>query len=382
MKKTLALLLCLAMLFTALSVNVFAVENPSVTIVTNSVSADGDTSFAIKLTGFESLKGLDMTVTATGDIKMLSASALNFKDFDSDEIIKIAEGTDYVISKDGHTLDIVGLQKDVKGDIITVAAKVTGTATIAVTACDLAKSGSELYTAVTAATIAPVSIAPYVKPVSVTVPAIPVGQQTVKIEQSAAGEGYFIPYGSVYTVKDGVYNYKSKDEYGKFDVTADTIVQAFKLPEDGFATFGVSDSAVEEEDAKQFGNITTSYTKDKKYGTLVFIGQWEAFKDYNLSQKGYSEKVLVEKLYAAYNAANPDGKYTFVSFKSGDAVIRVYDVAQKNWMWKNETDGILEYAVRVYGLVDGSEYAAVAYNIDGETVNFANGVKSVSYNAQ
>jgi hypothetical protein len=374
MKKTLALLLCLAMLFTALTVNVFADENPTVTIETSSVSENGETSFAIKFAGYTSLKGYDLVIKAGTGLNLLSASALNAE-------TDLDEGVNYKI--ENNELHIVELTKVDGDDIITVNAKFAENQTAAVKVevikCDLAESSSQLYAA---ATIADVTIAPYVKPVSVTVPAIPDGQQTVKIEQSAAGEGYFIPYGSVYTVKDGVYNYKSKDESGKFDVTADTIVQAFKLPEDGFATFGVSDSAVEEEDAKQFGNITTSYTKDKKYGTLVFIGQWEAFKDHNLSKKGYSEKVLVEKLYAAYNAANPDGKYTFVSFKSGDAVIRVYDVAQKNWMWKNETDGILEYAVRVYGLVGGTEYAAVAYNIDGETVNFANGVKSVSYNAQ
>ena len=42
MKKTLALLLCLAILFTALSVNVFADVTPTVEIVTHEASVEID----------------------------------------------------------------------------------------------------------------------------------------------------------------------------------------------------------------------------------------------------------------------------------------------------------------------------------------------------
>ena len=116
MKKTLALLLCLAMLFTALTVNVFADENPTVTIVTNSVSENGETSFAINLAGFESLKGYDLVVEAGAGLILDSASALNAK-------TELKEDVNYTITEAGDKLHIVELTKVLTGDIITVKAK-------------------------------------------------------------------------------------------------------------------------------------------------------------------------------------------------------------------------------------------------------------------
>ena len=51
-------------------------------------------------------------------------------------------------------------------------------------------------------------------------------------------------------------------------------------------------------------------------------------------------------------------------------------------MWKNAAKGILEYAVRVFGLEANTEYAAVAYNIDGSTVNFSKEIKAEVFSAQ
>lgn len=374
MKKTLALLLCLAMLFTALSVNVFAVENPSVTIVTNSVSAEGDTSFAIKLTGFESLKGLDMTVTATGDIEMLSASALNFKDSDSDEIIEIAEGTDYVISEDGRTLDIVGLQKDVTGDIITVAAKVTGTATIAVTACDLAKSAEELYAE---AEIAPATIT------YATSSEVEVGNKEV-VEQADAGEGYFIPYGAVYNGTADDPEYLKKDDEGKFVVSANTTVKKFPIPANGFGTYGVSDGTYRNSDTKQFGNYVDGYDPENKtYGTFAIVGDWSEYRDWYLKNKGYSDAELVKKLYNSYINridTEEEGKHCYKAYgidadKNGEAeyVIQIIEVEQTKYLWRNDTQ--LEYGVRFVGLYDDKDYAAVAMYKKGDATEFATQIK-------
>ena len=372
MKKTLALLLCLAMLFTALSVNVFAVENYSVTIVTNSVSADGDTSFAIKLTGFESLKGLDMTVTATGDIEMLSASALNFKDSDSDEIIeKIAEGTDYVISKDGRTLDIVGLQKDVKGDIITVAAKVTGTATIAVTACDLAKNAEELYAKAEIAT-ATITYA--------TSSEVEVGNKEV-VEQDDAGVGYFIPYGAVYNGTADDPKYLPKDENGAFaNVTADTTVVKFPIPANDFGTYGVSDGKLNSMLAKQFGNYVADYKpKTRTYGTLAIMGDWAEYRDYYLSKKGMSDSELVEMLYAKYKEKKDTGyanNYVAFGVKENDNkyIVQVMAVQQNNYLWR--TADKLEYGVRFLNVLSEREYATVAYYTEDNAINFAKVIRA------
>lgn len=372
MKKTLALLLCLAMLFTALSVNVFAVENPSVTIVTNSVSADGDTSFAIKLAGFESLKGIDMTVTATGDIEMLSASALNFKDSEGN-IVEIAKDTDYVISDDGRTLHIVGLQKDVKGDIITVDANVTGTATISVTA-DLAKSAEELYAETE---IAPATIT------YATSSEVEVGNKEV-VEQADAGEGYFIPYGAVYNGTADEPEYLKKDDEGKFVVSADTTVKKFPIPANGFGTYGVSDGTYKNTDTKQFGNYVEEYKPENRtYGTFVIVGDWSEYRDWYLKNKGYSDAELVKKLYTSYlNKINTqeDGNHCYKAYGidldsngTSDYVIQVMEVEQTKFLWSNATQ--LEYGVRFIGLYNNKDYATVAMYKEGEATEFAKQIK-------
>ena len=371
MKKTLALLLCLAMLFTALSVNVFAEtpENPSVEIVTHSVSADGTTDFAIKLSGFTSLKGIDMTVTATGDIELKSASALNTKE-------TLEPGVNYTIT-DKKTLHIVELTEDFDAStIITVKADVKGDATIAVKA-DLAKSGEDLYDEIT---VDDAKISAYVAPTTEVKNEATTVKQPVNAEESDVK--YFIPYGAVYTGDDNNPTYVPKNENGDFAVdVVGTVVKTFKVPEGGFGTFGVSDAKVSDFAAKQFGNVETDYDENKNYGTLVMAGEWADFKDWYLSKKGYSDAVLVQKIYNAFETANPvvDGKreYEFITFKAGDAIIKVYNVAQKNWMWK--VGKTLEYAVRLYGLVGGTEYATVAYNTNGTTANFAKEIKSIDY---
>ena len=377
MKKTLALLLCLAMLFTALTVNVFADEKQTVTIETSSVSEKGETSFAIKLAGYTSLKGYDLVIKAGTGLNLLSASALNAKtDLNKDVNYKI----------ENNELHIVELTKVDGDDIITVNAKFAENQTAAVKVevikCDLAKSGSELYKAVTADKIAPVSIAPYVKPVEEIIKEKTVISQPVKDEESDVK--YFIPYGAVYTGDDNNPTYVPKNENGDFAVdVVGTVVKTFKVPEGGFGTFGVSDAKVSDFAAKQFGNVETNYDETKSYGTLVMAGEWADFKDWYLSKKGYSDAVLVQKIYNAFETANPvvdvDGKreYEFITFKAGDAIIKVYNVAQKNYMWKSGKT--FEYAVRLYGLVGGTEYATVAYNTNGTTAKFAQEIKSIDY---
>lgn len=358
MKKTLALLLCLAMLFTALSVNVFAAATPSVTVVTHEATASGETEFAINLAGFDSLKGFDLVVTADEGVEFKSAAAKG---------VTLEAGKNYVISEDKHELHIVELSKDVAGDIITVTADVVAADahTIKVTACDLAKSGTELY-ATTEYTITNGEVAPYVAP-----------KTEEKNEYVAPEAGYFIPYGSVYTGTPDAPAYVEKNEDGTFAITGATNVTTFKIPEGGFGTFGISDSTVAAKPAKQFGNVATNYNAAKNYGSLVIVGEWEAFKSYYLSNKAYSDATLIEKIYAAYNIAIEDNDY--VVFEAGDARIKVYNVAQKNYMWKSAT--ALEYAVRVFGLEDGAEYAVVAYNADDAGVEFAKEIKAVKYTA-
>ena len=363
MKKTLALLLCLAMLFTALTVNVFAEtpENQSVEIVTHSASADGTTDFAIKLSGFSSLKGIDMTVTAKGGIELQSASALNTKE-------PLDRDVNYTITND-KMLHIVELTKDFDATtIITVKAKVTDDATIAVEA-DLAKSGDALYDEIT---VKDAKITAYVKPEVV---------EKVEAETVAqpGNKDYFIPYGSVYTIVGEEYKYAKKDENGTFLDTNGATVKTFKVPEGGFGTFGVSNYVLKDRrDARQFGSVDANYNNTKTYGTLVIIGDWAAFRDYYLANKGYSDADLMKLVYNGYHETMEKGDYDYISFKDGNGnKIKVYDVPQTKVMWQSGSH--LEYAVRVSGLVSGSTYTAVGYNVTSEGVSLSSEIKSVAY---
>ena len=368
MKKTLALLLCLAMLFTALSVNVFAEtpENPSVEIVTHSASADGTTDFAIKLSGFTSLKGIDMTVTATDDIELKSASALNTKE-------KLDLGVNYTIT-DKKTLHIVELTEDFDATtIITVKADVKGDATIAVKA-DLAKSGKLLYDKID------------VTDATITAKVEPTTQESVTtktVEQPTSAD-YFIPYGAVYTVVDEkTYKYAPKAENGTFSDTNGAKVTTFKVPQDGFGTYGVSDSLTE--NAKQFGNYVKEVVTDKNYGSVVITGDWEIFRDWYLSNKGYSDADLVKILYNKYiEKKNSGDTRNFIPFgvtiNGTQYIIKVFNVKQYNYLWRNGTS--LEYGVRVKGLVPGSDYATVAYyaDEDGSNAEFAKEIRTIKHN--
>lgn len=376
MKKTLALLVCLAMLVTALSVNVFAATTPTVEVVTHESTASGDTTFAIKLSGFDSLKGLDLTVKGDDGVEFTGASALNTQS-------ALAANENYVISADKHTLHIVELSNDLNGDIITVAAKVNvdGESHNVVVTGQFAKSGKELYDDVT---FTPGEITPYVAPESIDV-VIPEGETEVVVTQDDAGEDYFIPYGSVYVAKgDGTYEYANKDENGNFKVDANTVVTKFAIPNGGFGTYGVSDSVYKDYDAKQFGNFVKEYDSvNRTYSTFAIVGDWEEYRDWYLTNKGFSDAELVQKIYASYiNKINTqeDGKHGYKAYgldlnKDGEAeyVIQVIQVKQNNYLWKNNNQ--LEYGVRFVGLYEDKEYAAVAMYEEGGAVTFAKQIR-------
>ena len=368
MKKTLALLLCLAMLVTALSVNVFAETTPSVEVVTHESTASGDAIFAIKLSGFDSLKGLDLTVTGDDGVEFLSASALNTKS-------ALAAGENYVI-EDKHTLHIVELSDDLNGDIITVAAHVNvdGQSHEIKVAGELAKSGTELYDDVT---FTPGKITPFVKSAEVEVEVET--DQKVEVEQTAAGDGYFIPYGAVYNGDASAPEYLAKDENGVFaDVTADTTIVKFPIPANGFGTYGIADSIVKENPAKQFGNYVADYKPETRtYGTLAIMGDWAAYRDYYLSKKAYTDAQLVEMLYARYKEKKDAGyNYNYVAFgaNGNKYVIQVTAVEQNNYLWK--TADKLEYGVRFLNVLSEREYATVAYYTEGDAITFAKEIRA------
>lgn len=381
MKKTLALLICLAMLFTALSVNVFAVENTAkVTVVANSVDKDNKVTFAVKLSDFDSLKGIDLKVIGTGLTFSGEVTATNVR-------TPLQKDTNYTVS--GSEIHIVELTEiGTNPVIISGSATLTdaGTHEISVS-CDLAKSGTELYTLNTDYTLTSATVDAYVAPADGKVE-IEEGQETGSVSQPAAQEGYFIPFGAVFSGDINNPTYYDKDGEGKFNnIPAGANVKKFPIPSGGFGTYGVSDNIFGNAHAKQFGNYVGDYQpSNRTYGTFLIVGDWTGYKNWYLSNKGYSEKELVIKLFDAYNNSQKpmqDGyrAYGIDTNSDGtkDIVVQVKPVKQSKYLWKNSDNTKMEYGIRFNKLQAGWEYATVAMYEETNTVTFADQIKTEKY---
>lgn len=353
MKKTLALLICLAMLFTALSVNVFAAETePTIEIVKNSIS-EGKTTFAVKING-NPVKGVDITVNVTGsDVAITGVSAKNF-----DVKGTLTSDVDYRIIE-GKTLRAVGLQKDPNtGEIISVTATATTDFDISV-ACDIATSSTNKVVKSGTANV------------TADTPIIDENVTDNTVSQPS-DNNYFIPYGSVFLKgEDGKYTYAEKGTNGTFSGTSGMTATKFKVPTNGLGTFGISESMKETTNpSKQFGNYAKKF-QSAQYGTMIIVGDWAGFKDWYLANKGYSDAVLFEKVYTAYRTAmtkaeNEGVKADYVKLTAGGNEIHVYDVPQTKVMWQSGT--VLEYAVRVTNnYKEQKSYSAAAYCIKSDS---------------
>lgn len=374
MKKTLALLICLAMLFTALSVNVFAAEtNAKVTVVADATQ-NNKANFAVKLTGFNSLKGVDLKITGTGLTFEENVTATGLE-------INLEKDVNYKVS--GNQIHIVELTDWKNNDVVIKAtANLANDATahkITVDACKLAKSGEALYEVNTEYTFNDeAAIASAIKEKEVEV-----GDKTT-IQQSDAGEGYFIPYGGVSNNGESV----EKDVNGNFTtgITATTNVLKFPKPANGITTFGVSESTVSGNPARQFGAYAENYDAAKKYGSMVLVGDWNDFVSvYKAKYTDAYISEIVAKLYDVYDTYISGNKYVVVSVRDSSGIkhsVKIYKVAQQNYMWKSAN--VLEYAARVYGLKGNETYTSVSYaaNSDGSNPVFSAAVKSETYTAQ
>lgn len=378
MKKISALILCFAMLFTVLSVNVFAAESTgNVSVVTNTTK-NGSADFAVKLSGFQSLKGIDITVTGTGLKFGGTVTGSGLKN-------EFTKNKNYTVN--GNVIKVVDLTASVTGEII-----IKGTANlnegvtapkINVTACKLAKSDKELYNENSEYTFDDEKLlASEIIETTVTVPS-----DNSTITQTDAGEGYFIPYGSVsYKDDQGKLQYVNKTTAGNFDnVPVSAKVLKFPKPDNGITTFGISNSDVEEKPARQFGTYVNNYDSvNKKYGSLVLVGDWDAFVTaYQTKHENAYVSEILARLYDVYDANIPGNDFVTatVNDKGVKTSVRMYKVAQTNYMWKDDANNILEYAVRVYGLNNNETYTAVAYNsnTDGKSPVFSAAIKSDKY---
>lgn len=376
MKKALAILLTLAMLFTVVSANVFAAENlPTIEIVSQEVEEDaGTATIAVKLTNFTTVAGMDLIVVS--DSENVKFTAVKTSDL-------IQEG-DYKVADDGSNVHIVDLTGDVVDATIELVVVVTGPAKITATA-QLAKDGKTLLDAETEFDIVDGEIT-----IAETETIIP-GE--VKDEDIAgaeggevtitANEGYFIPYGSVYTKNaNGSYNYFQKEDNGTFVVKEAVQYNMFEIPKSGFRTFGISDAALKSgTEAIMFGNYSNALNTASEHGTLLFAGQWTEYLEY-YKAKGFTAEELIGLIYERYNsvaaAATEDFDAVTMWANNRTISIDVYKKVQTNWMWKDTQNGVLEYALRV-SQMGNEEYTAVAYRVVEDAVTFSDKIKSVDY---
>ena len=327
MKKTLALLICLAMLFTALSVNVFAAEtNAKVTVVADATQ-NNKANFAVKLTGFNSLKGVDLKITGTGLTFEENVTATGLD-------TNLEKDVNYKVS--GNQIHIVELTDWKNNDVVIKAtANLANDATahkITVDACKLAKDGTTLYKVDTDYTFdSEIPVASAIKDAPVAV------DGKTEITQSDAGDGYFIPYGGV--SNDGVS--VEKDGNGNFTegISNTTTVLKFPKPANGITTFGVSESTVSGNPARQFGAYAENYDAAKKYGSMVLVGDWNDFVSvYKAKYTDAYISEIVAKLYDVYDTYISGNKYVVVSVRDSSEIkhsVKIYKVAQQKYYKAN-----------------------------------------------
>lgn len=344
MKKALAILLTLAMLFAVLAINTSAnTVAPTITVFGNEstpVDAAGEVKFTVRLANFGTVQGLDLKITADNDITFTAVEA------DEIELVKYSNYT--LKNQEIHIVDVTGNianANDLTVANITVTATVNGDSVINVIG-SLAKDGTTLFNNDEYGINGGKVIIKKVTEATVT--------ESTNLE---AEENFFIPYGAV-VKSDGTFVPKKND--GGFDVAEGDTYTKVAVPASGITTFAWSKAKTDDSNAVRFGNYA-KITENTTYGTMVICGDWDAFQQYYQAEKGYSAADLIKKISDSYDANIGENDYVY--FVANGIQIDVYKVSQYNYMWKDSNS--LEYAVRVNGLEADDKCAAVAYAITG-----------------
>lgn len=193
-----------------------------------------------------------------------------------------------------------------------------------------------------------------------------------EITSLSAENGYFIPYGFVKS--NGTYIKKGTD-CNFANVPANQKFRQYKLPE-AITTFGVSHSENENDKDPIFGSYAVNNATDGiKYGTMLMVGDWEAFST-NFKTTYTTDEALIKRISEFYDA-HKSGYNNYVGLKWTDGetakILKVYKTPQNNWMWKNTTD--IQYAVKAIGLKTEEQCAAVGYFTDNGTTSFSGEIK-------
>lgn len=376
MKKILAIILSIVMLFGVLTINTFAADTtPKVTLITNEgspVQPNDPTYLTLKFDNFSSIKGMDITITAEGaTLGAPTSVGTNFP--------TLEENTNYTVTntETKHEIRIVDLAPFTSGRIIFPVTAPEASAQITVEG-KYADSGKTLFNITTE----PGTFEVYAEPEKVTVEFDQSGSATVT--QETAGANKFIPQGAVYKIVDGKYTYAQKDEEGNFDITSDYTVNSFDLPskEIGVTTFGASDFG-QDTTTVRFGSYSLKNDGNTTHGTMVFEGDWLELKNLYI-KNGYSVHEIVKMFYEDFDRTLENKETKFVTYTLYGKTINVYKFEQSRYIWKSEADKILEYGLQLTNVKENTNYTAVAFSY--ETNNKANAtvsaeVKSITKSA-
>lgn len=364
-KKISAIILAGALLASAVGMNAFAADanaKPTITVFGNEATpteASKEYDFSLRLANFpNNVKGLDIELTSAGAEFTGAANTT----------LKLKKDDNYVISTDGKTIHIVELTDEITGnETIKLTATVKNAGNITVNVKGLAKDGKTLLKATEYElnSTAKVAVAPEQKDV-------PLAGGTL----SASSTEKFIPYGYV---KNSNGEYATKDSVGNFTDATSGQYREFNKPAVGkVLTFGVSSTTKDNDPALQFGSYALKET-GKTFGTMCIAGDWQKYVDYKTNKEGMSVSEIISYLSNKYDTVNANNEYNFVkiTFDSQKYKIRIYKVAQTKVMWENGSD--LQYALRVYGLNNGEDYAAVGYSKTNSEITFSSELKADTY---
>ena len=362
MKKVTASIIAGALMISAMGINAFAANGtPEIKVYGNEnspVTAEDTASFIVRLSGFGTVKGMDLTINANGKVDFTDA------EISMDKGVTLEAGKNYKVENGTiHIVDLTSadMQKDGYANITVGNAKVTAAGDITVTAT-LAKNGKE--------TVSATSISGKAAIKTLT-------KNTTKTvgDVKASDDKHFIPYGFLTDDKEG-YILKEKD--GSFkNVTAGQEYAEFEIPDNGITTFAASDH--KSQTAIQFGTYTTKAADGTTRGTLLFE-DWETLKNYYIKEKGFSVDTILAKVNELYNAKlKADSNIAGIKVKAGDKEVVVRRVEQTKAMWKVNGTEELQYAARLLNAGKDTTYTAVGYIIANGTVTFSENMVTSTY---
>lgn len=360
-KKTFAVVLALAMVFTCLTANA-ANEAPSISASTSYVDYDEGTTVSLRVStdNFDVIYGSDFTITIPAGYKFLSITEVDSDDKNDNKWVK---GINFVVN--GNTIRFLDVRTHEGFDFTLNLTKTDGAAALS----DV-KIAANMFVDANEAKYSSVVLNDGV--ISVTNAPVTDGTTNGTIEEKP---GYFIPYGSVRD-KDG--GYAKKDENGDF--AGGTTVSYFKLPtaEVGVTTFATSEVVEYKNypETIQFGSYAID-TDNRNLGTIVIMGDYKKFRDDKADEyaddQAFNDYIM--NLCEEHLNGDKADKKLKIFYGKDSEYVRIGRVKRTTYTWKGKVGDSQhrQYALRVVSIVKGTRYSAIGYSeVDGNYTYSAN----------